>query len=178
MTDTYESFLGPIHPGFYKSPSHENQKLYRELGNKLALDECWVTFTISHPTLQSSKITELLELEPNYTLEDGDDIYKSDRHHIKQNGSRWSYELYHQGHHKTAEDLLASLLDNLSGKLPKIRLLQEQDARMKIRVEFDQHSNLACLELKPELLIRLAQLRVNFEVLAKLPIDNNHDKEY
>ncbi|MBS1954385.1 MAG: DUF4279 domain-containing protein [Cyanobacteria bacterium SZAS-4] len=177
MTDTYESFIGPIDPGFVKSVPPESQKIYRELGEKMAQDECWVTFTIRHPSKDSAKLSELLELEPDCALEDGDTIYKSDRHHIKQTGSSWSYELYHRGHYPSAEHLLSTLLDDIEGRLPTLRRLQSEGARMKIKLEFDQRSHLACLQLTPEVLIRLSQLRMNFEVLAKLPVDEKKEED-
>lgn len=170
MTDTYESFIGPIDPGFVKSVSPEKQKVYRELGEQMAQDECWATFTINHPNSDSAKLSELLELEPDYVLEDGDTVYKSDRHDIRQTGSRWNYELYHQGHYPSAAHLLSALLDDIEGKLPTLRLLQSEGAIMKLKLEFDQRSHLAFLQLTPELLVRLSQLRMNFEVLAKLPV--------
>lgn len=175
MTDTYESFIGPIDPGFVKSVPPASQKVYRELGEKMAQDQCWVTLTISHPSSDSAELSELLELEPDYVLDDGDTIYKSDRHHIRQTGSKWSYELYQQGHYPSAESLLSMLLDDIEGRLPTLRRLQSQGATMKIKLEFDQRSHLAFLQLTPELLIRLSQLRMNFEVLAKLPVGEEQD---
>jgi hypothetical protein len=75
--------------------------------------------------------------------------------------------LYKKGRRFSAEDLLSELIDDLSGNLPNIRWLQSEGASMTIKLMFDQRSSLAFLELTPELLIKLAQLRVNFEVLAK-----------
>jgi hypothetical protein len=157
MTDSYENFLGPIHPGFYKSPSPKNQKSYREREEQLEQDECSATFVVSHPTFDSTKITELLDLEPDYVLEDGDTLYQSERYHIRSPGCIWRHELYKRGRRFSAEDLLSELLDDLSGKLPNIRWLQSEGASMKIQMIFDQRSNLAFLDLTPELLIRLGQ---------------------
>ncbi len=175
MPDTYESFIGPLHPGWYKLPTPQQQKIERELSELIAKNERSATLNVSHPTLVSAKITELLELEPDGVFEDGDTIYKSDRFHTKQTGCFWSYSLCMQGHHIRAEDLLMMLLDDLSGKLPSIRLLQEQGAKMSIKMQFDQFSDVVFLELKPELLIKLAQLRIDFHVLVRSADDGDDE---
>lgn len=146
--------------------STESQKYDRELREAMERDACTAYFTVSHPTLSTEKISDLLDLEPDYSLNDGDTVYESERHHIQQTGSHWRYERFESGSRISADELLSQLLDDLSGKLPTIRRLQSDGAKMSVNVHFDLTSNVSFLELPPDLLTQLFQLRIPVRVMT------------
>lgn len=151
--------------------SLDSQKYSRELRALMEKDECIAFFTVSHPTLSTQQISELLQLEPVYALEDGDTIYESKRHHITQTGSYWRIEVCETGCRISSEQLLSDLIAHLSGKLPTIRRLQNEGAKMSLNLHYTLASNVSSLELSPDLLTQLFQLRIRLRVMTIKPVD-------
>jgi hypothetical protein len=175
MTDTYESFVGPIHPGYYKAPTLENQKHWRELAELSEKETCFASLFISHPTITAAEITEWLELEPSSVLNAGETVFKSERYDVKQKGTSWRYELAATG--KQKEKVLNDLLDDLHGKLPAIRRLQDNGARMFLTVEADLLNQVGTLIMSAQTLTRLAQLRTTLILQSIFQVEEDDDDD-
>ena len=131
----------------------------------------FASLSITHPTLKAEEITDRLELEPSFVLNDGETLYESSKYKIKQQGNNWQYELASVG---TMKDLvLNDLLDDLHGKLPAIRRLQNSGAKMHITMQMDGFESVGTLHLSPEVLTRLAQLRIEILLVSRFRIDDN-----
>ncbi len=165
--DNYEQFVGPIHPGQFKQSSAELQKSLREIQKLLESDSAHVDFSVSHDTLTPEEISKLLQLQPSYTLRDGDTIHKDERHHLTAKWTRWCLSSLDNVSYKCpVEKHLEWILDQLFGKLPAIRALQNQGARTKFIAHLEPWSKVIGIDFDIITIQRLAQLRIPLEFIV------------
>ncbi|HEY9676897.1 MAG TPA: hypothetical protein V6C76_02760 [Drouetiella sp.] len=150
---------------YYREESSTQQRQreehsYKRLSSK---NTCEVRLMVHHPSCAPSYITDLLELTPDNTLSKEQTVYKSDKYHVKSPECIWTYEWFDRTTDCPALYRLQRLLDDLFGKLPAIRKLQSEGARLSIQVNFDIWAH-DWIEISPEYLAKLAQIKAKILV--------------
>lgn len=162
---TYEQFIGPIHPGYVKPPSLEMLKSDRDIHRLLELDDLWARLSISHPSIDPDAITEALQLQPDDVMRAGDTIHQDKRFHVKCDRTRWNLSSGDIVSSPFPEAHLDWLLDQLYGKLPAIRSLQDQGAEFVINIHMEPWSRVVAQTLSVTTLQQLAQLRLELRFI-------------
>jgi hypothetical protein len=166
--DTYEKYLGPIHPGFIKPVSAGLQESLRELEQERLASMCWARFNVSHKTIGTTEIGSVLLIEPDYVLDKGESYYRDKKYDLKSDHNSWSLSSLDKIKSKEPEAHLEWIMQQLFGKLPQVRALQERGAKMRITIHSEGLA-VAALELSSDLLRRIAQLGCPVTVIFHPP---------
>lgn len=176
MSD-YEDLVGPLDPGFVKTPSPELQQSLREIRKQQELDLSWITLTVTHETLPGDEISKTLQLKPDDVTPIGQTVVQTKRHHIVSDITIWRLDSSEHVPDNTFEGHLTWILEQLFGKLPSIRHLQNQGAEIRLTAYLrpSRPSVLMFPTLTVEALQRLAQLRVPLEFNIVREVDEDED---
>lgn len=172
MSETYETYIGPVHPGRFKSPSPQLQQSERMLAKQICREDCWITFSVTHESLDPERVTAMLDLKPDDVLHKNEIIAETNSCVVRSPWTRWSYTVGAAIADHDAAELLDLLLEDLSGKTPSIRQLQSEGAKLQIFIHFDQYSCVSHIQITAETFAKLAQLRLNLQIIV-----NHHSLE-
>lgn len=140
--------------------------IYRQkqkLRKKKANDRPHIEFCVNSETLDGDQITALLQIRPD-SMEEIAGRRIAGRQ-VAADSTMWSLESQHHLNSPYPNAHIDWLLNNLFGKLPSIRRVQKQaDTHLFIQLFCEMPSGSTWLFLNPELLQRLAQLRIKFSI--------------
>jgi len=173
MTDRYENYVGPVHPGFYTPISADLQRSLREMERDKARDRVWVILSTSHTTLPPEAISELLQLTPMHFSRIGDTLYQDDNRHITADQTQWFLSSSGQVQSSSLEKHLEWMLDQLFGKLPALRLLQNDGSVFTLTAHMDLWSPVSVPHFDVSTLQKLAQLGFALEFVIRFEFDED-----
>jgi len=173
MTDTYETYIGPVDPGFYNPISADLQQSLRALERDTARDRVWVTLSTSHKSLQPKEISELLQLTPTHALREGDTIYRNETHSLNAEQTYWSLSSSGQVQSSSLEKHIDWMLGQLFGKLPAIRSLQNDGSAFTMKAHMDLWSPVSVPQLDEGTIQKLAQFGFALQFVIRYEFDED-----
>lgn len=133
--------------------TQELTKKVRDLTRLVEKDQTRITLWVSHQTLTPQAISEALQLDPDFPSNNGEKIMRDGK-------TYWTFSSQGRVPTNLFEDHLKWMLDQLFGKLPAIRSLQDQGAEFRLEAFTEQFSPITAMVLKTDTIQRLWQLRV------------------
>lgn len=131
----------------------ELSKSVHTLGRLVEKDSTKITLWVSHSSLSAEAISDALQLKPDFSNGESEKVLRDGKTH-------WTFSSEGKVPTGVFEDHLKWMLDQLFGKLPAIRSLQDQGADFKLEVFTEQWSPIAAMSLRTETIQHIFQLRV------------------
>ncbi len=149
----------------------------REIRRLTELTEVWATLTIQHDEWGPEAISELLGLEPDDVVRKDETITPEGRFDVRSTFTIWrlSSEQKIKVRYFAAEEHLQWLIDQITGRLPQLRSLQDSGARTEIDIHSYSWSRLESIELSTEMLLLLARYRLKIRINV---FYENSDEDY
>lgn len=148
--------------------SIDTQRSAREVRRLLQLEESWVTLSISHSELSPEAISALLGMEPDDVTRKGDDLALGTRWELPSSLNIWSVTSLNKVKpgEPRVERHLRWMLDQIYGKKPSLKYIQETGGTSSLRLHSEIWSWVHGFELDHELLMSLAHYGLELHVIV------------
>jgi hypothetical protein len=131
-----------------------------EIERSRSFDSVYVSFVVLHRSFEPEAISALLDLEPDNVVRKGETIVNTGKYHVVAEQTHWTLSSDEYVSSNFVEAHLDWILEQLFGKLPSLRRLQDTGGDCAIHVRVSSWSSLVCHAIDPDQLQLLARMRI------------------